>query len=214
MTCHKCPHNAEIERLRAIRSKCELGDKCAVSGTYSLDNMTDGAIDDPRMKAQRAAGLQSSATFDPDGIDGQPEQADPAQDTRDAFVLLLADLSAIRYESVHDLITLVNAFAGLDRKEFELVQHFLDGGTMASYARAFGLSKQTAWARCKALFRHKPVFQSIANGLLGKLKGGRKATPKEQQQTLFDFAKDEAAERANRLEKNNNTAGNPACQEN
>ena len=59
---------------------------------------------------------------------------------------------------------------------------------MASYARAFGLTKQTAWARCKALFRHKPVFKAIANGLLGKLKGGRKPTAKPQEQTLFDFA--------------------------
>ena len=214
MTCHRCPHNAEIERLRAICSKCQLGDKCAVSGTYSLDNMTDGALDDPRMRAKRAAGLQCSAAFDPDGIDEPAGQEDPAQETRDAFVLLLADLSAIRYDNVHDLITLVNAFAGLDRKEFDLVRHFLNGGTMASYARAFGLSKQTAWARCKALFRHKPVFKSIANGLLGKLKGGRKAKPKEEQQTLFDFANDEAAARTNRLEKNNNTAGNPACQGN
>ena len=187
MTCHKCQHNAEIERLRAICSKCELGDKCAVSGTFSLDNMTDGAIDDPRMDAKRAAGLKTCATFNPDGMDEPAERADPAQEARDAFVVLLADLSAIRYENVNSLITLVNAFAGLGCKEFDLVRHFLNGGTMASYARAFGLSKQTAWARCKALFRHKPVFKSIANGLLGKLKGGRKAKPKLEQQTLFDF---------------------------
>ena len=180
MTCHRCPHDAEIARLRAICSKCELGDKCAVSGTFSLDAMTDGAIDDPRMRARRAAGLQSSAAFNPDGID-EPAAATSQEETdRDTFTMLLADLSAVNYDRVHDLITLVNAFTGLDRKEFELVQHFLNRGTMASYARAFGLSKQTAHARCKALFRHKPVFKAIANGLLGKLKGGRKAAKTEQ----------------------------------
>ena len=184
MTCHKCPHNAEIERLRAICSKCELGDKCAVSGTFSLDNMTDGAVDDPRMRARRAAGLKSSATFNPDAIDEPAEGS--ADDERDTFITLLADLSAVKYERVSELITLVRAFEGLDRKEFMLVQHFLNRGTMASYARAFGLSKQTAHARCKALFRHKPVFRAISNGLLGKLKGGRKSV-KAEQPTLFDF---------------------------
>ena len=82
MTCHKCPHNAEIDRLRAICSKCQLGDKCAVSGTYSLDNMTEGAIDDPRMKAKRAAGLESSATFDPSAIDEPPAAESPEERDR------------------------------------------------------------------------------------------------------------------------------------
>ena len=191
MTCHKCPHNREIERLRAICSKCELGDKCAVSGTFSLDAMTDGAIDDPRMRAQRAAGLAASTTFNPDTID-DPAAAEASQEEidRDAFIMLLADISTVDYERIHDLITLVHAFEGLDRKEFELVQHFLNRGTMASYARAFGLSKQTAHARCKALFRHKPVFKAIANGLLGKLKGGRVST-KVKQPMLFDFMAEE-----------------------
>lgn len=195
MTCHRCPHNAEIARLREICSKCELGDGCAVSGTFSLDAMTDGAIDDPRMRARRAAGLRSSASFDPDGLDADDaDDADALREEadRDAFTALLADLSAVRYERVHDLITLVRAFAGLDRREFGLVRHFLNGGTMASYARAYGLSKQTAHARCKALFRRRPVFRSIANGLLGKLKGGRRAGQRERQQTLFDFARDAA----------------------
>ena len=187
MTCHKCPHNAEIERLRAICSKCELGDKCAVSGTFSLDNMTDGAIDDQRMKAKRAAGLESATTFDPAEMDEPPAAETAEERDRDAFVMLLADVASVSYERVNDLVRLVRAFEGLDRKEVELVQHFLNRGTMASYARAFGLSKQTAHARCKALFRHKPVFKAIANGLLGKLKGGRKPAMAEQP-TLFDFA--------------------------
>lgn len=187
MTCHRCPHNAEIERLRAICSKCQLGDKCAVSGTFSLDNMTDGAIDDPRMKAQRAAGLASSASFDPSAIGDPPSPETQEERDRDAFVMLLADVAAVSYERVNDLVRLVRAFEGLDREEVELVQHFLNGGTMTSYARAFGLSKQTAHARCKALFRHKPVFKVIANGLLGKLKGGRKPAVVEQP-TLFDFS--------------------------
>ncbi len=185
MTCHRCQHNAEIERLRAICSKCELGDKCAVSGTFSLDAMTDGWIDDPRMRAKRAAGLRSSADFDPCAIDEPAAGASRDDMDRDAFTALLADLSAVRYERVHDLATLVRAFEGLDRMEFGLVRHFLNGGTMSSYARANGLSKQTAHARCKALFRRRPVFRSIANGLLGKLKGGRMAAG--TQQTLFDF---------------------------
>ena len=188
MTCHKCPHDREISRLRAICSKCQLGDKCAVSGTFSLDAMTDGAIDDPRMRAQRAAVLQAHATFNPDDLDEAQTPETDAERAHDAFISILADLSQVPYERLYDLLRLVRSFDGLDRKEFALVQHFLNGGTMASYARAENLSKQTAFARCKALFRHKPIFQAIANGLLGKLKGGRKATEKLSQLTLFDFA--------------------------
>ncbi len=188
MTCHRCPNSKEIARLREACMKCELGDASAVSGTFSLDAMTDGAIDDPRMRAQRAAGLQSQSTFNPDEIDEPPTPETPEQRARDAFVSLLAHLSQVPYEHLCDLISLVRQFDGLDRREFALVQHFLNGGTMASYARAENLSKQTAFARCKALFRHKPLFRSIANGLLGKLKGGRRAQPKAVQPTLFDSA--------------------------
>lgn len=186
MTCHKCPHSREIDRLREICSKCRLGDKCAVSGTFSLDAMTDGALDDPRMRARRAAGVRAHTTFDPDAIDGQaPETADEL--AHDAFVSMLANLSTIPYDRLCDLVRLVRAFDGLTQVEFELVQHFLNRGTMTTYARAFGLSKQTAFARCKALFRSRPVFKAVANGLLGRMKGGRRAA-KLEQPTLFDLA--------------------------
>lgn len=186
MFCHKCPHSAEIDRLREICTRCKLGDACAVSGTYSLDNMTEGAIDDPSMKARRAAGVKAHNELEP-FFDEPPAPETPEQQARDTFITLLADLSAVQFERLRDLLAIVRAFEGLDKKEFQLVQHFLNGGTMTSYAHAFGLSKQTAHARCKALFRHKPVFKAIANGLLGKLKGGRKPAKRTEEQTFFDF---------------------------
>lgn len=188
MTCHKCPHNAEIERLREICSRCKLGDACAVSGTFSLDNMTDGAIDDQRMRARRAAGFEVAATFNPDEIDEPAGEETPEQRARDAFVSLLADLSQIPYESLYDVIRIIKVFEGINQQDFELVQHLLNGGTQASYARAFGQTKQTTWARCEALFARHPVFRSIENGMAGKLKGGRKAQPKAVQPTLFEYA--------------------------
>lgn len=186
MTCHRCPHNAEIARLRETCQKCRLGDACAVSGTFSLDAMTEGAVDDPRMVARRAAGVRRHASFDPGEIDGPSAPETSGRLAHDAFVSLLAGLSQVPYEGLGDLARLVRAFDGLDRREFALVQHFLDGGTMASYARAEGLSKQTAFARCKALFARHPHFKAVANGLLGRMRGGRVARPKVAQPTLFD----------------------------
>lgn len=186
MTCHRCPHNAEIARLRETCTKCRLGDACAVSGTFSLDAMTEGAVDDPRMRARRAAGTRDNAAFDPGAIDEPPPADDPRAEAHDAFVSLLAAVSQVPYERLGDLARLVRAFEGLDRREFGIVRHFLAGGTMASYARAEGLSKQTAFARCKALFARHPHFKAAANGLLGRMKGGRRARPKTAQPTLFD----------------------------
>lgn len=186
MTCHNCQHNAEIERLREICTSCALGDKCATSGTFSLDAMTEGAIDTPGMRARRAAGVADRSAFDPSSIDGV-EGPTEAELERDALVRLLADLAAIPYGKLDHVIKLVRAFEGVGEVDFGLVQHFLNGGTMTTYAREFGLSKQTAWARCKALFRRHPVFKEVSNGLLGKLKGGRRKAAADMAQAEFDF---------------------------
>ena len=69
-------------------------------------------------------------------------------------------------------------FRGLTRQEFGIVAHLLNGGTMTGYAEANGLTKQTAFARIKALFRAHPAFRAIANGGLTHGKGGRKAAPR------------------------------------
>ena len=83
---------------------------------------------------------------------------------------------------------LAAVFQTLTRPEFEIVAHLLNGGTMIGYAEAHGLTKQTAFARIKALFKARPVFRAIANGGLGRGKGGRKPTERAKYQPdLFDL---------------------------
>ena len=45
MTCTRCKHDAEIARLRAICSKCRLGEYVPGGDKVSLDAVIDGAAD-------------------------------------------------------------------------------------------------------------------------------------------------------------------------
>ena len=150
MTCHKCPHDREIARLRETCLKCQLGDKCAVSGTFSLDNMTEGAIDDPRMKAKRAAGLESSATFDPSVID-EP----PADDTAGRALPSMPE-SAEEY-----VLELLRRFASLTLADVLVVHGLLRGWGIVRMADRYGESKQAIWARVRSAIRRHPWIASL-----------------------------------------------------
>ena len=172
MTCHNCRHNREIERLREICSKCRLGEEVAGDGSVSLDAIHDGTID---RVAKVAPNHPTSYTYDPGEIDEPRQEPDPATRARDALTTLLACVAALPYEQVAKLSKVAGVFQTLTRPEFEIVAHLLNGGTMISYAEANGLTKQTAFARIKALFKARPVFRAIANGGLMRGKGGRQA---------------------------------------
>ena len=189
MTCTKCKHNREIARLaeeqarlREICSKCRLGENLAGDGSVSLDMIHDGTVD---RVAKVAPNHPTSYTYDPGEIDDpRPE---PSAETRanDALTTLLACVAALPYEQVARLSKVAEVFQTLTRPEFEIVAHFLNGGTMIGYAEAHGLTKQTAFARIKALFKARPIFKAIANGGLTHGKGGRVALPRPERQTDF-----------------------------
>lgn len=191
MTCTKCKHKREItrllqeeERLREICSKCTLGEGIAGDGSISLDHIHDGTAD---RILKVAPGYSTTYTFDPGEIGEPPQEPDPETKTRETLQTLLACVAELPYEHVARLAQVADIFKTLTRPEFEIVAHLLNGGTMIGYAEAHGLTKQTAFARIKALFKAHPIFKAIANGGLLQGKGGRQAAPREYiQPTLFD----------------------------
>ena len=189
MTCTKCKHTREIARLaeeqarlREICSKCRLGEDLAGDGSVSLDAIHDGTVD---RVAKVAPNHPTSYTYDPGEIDEPRREPDAETRANDALTTLLACVAALPYEQVARLAKVADVFQNLTRPEFEIVAHFLNGGTMIGYAEAHGLTKQTAFARIKALFKARPIFKAIANGGLTHGKGGRVAVPRPEYQTDF-----------------------------
>ena len=189
MTCTKCRHSREIARLaeeqarlRDICSKCRLGEDIAGDGSVSLDAIHDGTVG---RIAKVAPNHTASCTCDPGDIDERMHGPDEGAMAKDALATILSCVSSIPYEQVARLSKVAEAFRGLTRQEFGIVAHLLDGGTLIGYAEANGLSKQTAFARIKALFKSRPVFRSIANGGMTHGKGGRVAVPRPKYQTDF-----------------------------
>ena len=179
MTCTKCRHSREIARLaeeqarlRDICSKCRLGEDIAGDGSVSLDAIHDGTLD---RVASVSPERSTAYTFDPGEIDERMQGQDEGARAKDALATILACVASMPYEQVACLSKVAEVFRGLTRQEFGIVSHLLNGGTLIGYAEANGLSKQTAFARIKALFKSRPVFRSIANGGLTRGKGGRAA---------------------------------------
>ena len=189
MTCAKCRHSREIARLageqarlRDICSKCRLGEDIAGDGSVSLDAIHDGTLS---RVASVSPERSTAYTFDPGEIDERMQGQDEGARAKDALTTLLACVAALPYEQVARLAKVADVFQTLTRPEFEIVAHFLNGGTMIGYAEAHGLTKQTAFARIKALFKARPIFKAIANGGMTHGKGGRVAVPRPKYQTDF-----------------------------
>ena len=181
MTCTKCRHSREIARLaeeqarlRDICSKCRLGEEIAGDGSVSLDAIHDGTL---TRVASVSPERSTAYTFDPGEIDERLKGPEEGTRTKDALATILACVASMPYDQVARLSKVAEVFRGLTRQEFGIVSHLLNGGTLIGYAESNGISKQTAFARIKALFKSRPVFRSIANGGLTKGKGGRAAAP-------------------------------------
>lgn len=173
MVCTKCPHNKAISRLREICTKCHLGNGVAGGDSVSLDNVHDGTLE---RIANVAPGVKTTTTFDPNTIDEPPEKLTPKQRAADALTLMLSCVKDIEFDFLPMLVKIAKAFDGMDRMDFGVAQHFLNGGTLISYAQENGLTKQAALVRVKRLFKNHPIFKATANGRLLHGKGGRVKT--------------------------------------
>lgn len=166
----------EESRLRETCSKCTLGESVAGDGSISLDHIHDGTAD---KILKIAPGYSTTYTFDPGEIGEPPQEPDPETKTRETLQTLLACVAELPYEHVSRLAKIADVFKDLSPLQFEIVAHLLNGGTAIGYARAHGLTKQTAFARIKTLFKTHPIFKAIANGKLLHGTGGRKAAPRD-----------------------------------
>ncbi len=150
MTCHSCPHDREIARLRETCAKCQLGEKCAVSGTFSLDNMTDGAIETGDLRAKVAAGASVVTTFNPDTLDA------PADDAAGRAMPSMPE-SAEEY-----VLELLRRFASLTLTDVLVLHGLLRGWGIVRMADRYGESKQAIWARVRSAIGRHPWIAPLA----------------------------------------------------
>ncbi len=149
MTCHSCPHDREIARLRAICMRCTLSD-VPTNGTTSLDALTDGAIETGELRAKVAADVSAVATFNPDGID---EPAD------DAAGRVLPSMPEGAEEYVLELLRL---FASLTLADVLVVHGFMRGWGIVRMADRYGESKQAISARVRNALKRNPWLAELA----------------------------------------------------
>jgi len=148
MTCHSCPHDREIARLRAICMRCTLSD-VPTHDTTSLDAVTDGAIETGELRAKVAADVSAVATFNPDGID------EPADDAAGRVLPSMPE-GAEEY-----VLELLRRFAALTLADVLVVHGFMRGWGIVRMADRYGESKQAIWARVRAAIRRHPWIATL-----------------------------------------------------
>lgn len=160
MTCHSCPHDREIARLRETCAKCRLGDKFAVSGTFSLDNMTDGAIETGDLRAKVAAGASVVTTFNPDTLDA------PADDSAGRVAPSMPE------EAEEYVLEMLRRFAALTLADVLILHGLLRGWGVMRMADMYGESKQAISARLKNAIRRHPWLAALAKSCWHKHRNG------------------------------------------
>ena len=144
MTCTHCKHNREIARLRAICSKCRIGEDLAGDGSVSLDAVIDGTED---AFLPLAPGVSMASTFDPaETLDGERTAPSPrpfSQETTDA------------------LLRLVHEFAQLPPVVASVLHGLLNRRTVTDVSKQFGWSKQRVHFHVKTALRRFPMFAAV-----------------------------------------------------
>ena len=160
MTCHNCKHNAEIERLRSICTKCRVADG-RNGGNVSLNAVIESTADE---FLKVAPGFSMVSHDDPaDMIDGETPAQSPlpfSQETTDA------------------LLRLVHEFAALPPVVAAVFHALLNRRTVVDVAKQFGWSKQRVHHYVKPAMRRFPMFAALyratrmtPNGSLAKSLG-------------------------------------------
>lgn len=144
MTCTHCKHNREIARLRAICSKCRLGEDLAGDGSVSLDAVIDGTEDN---FLPLVPGFSMASTFDPaDTLDGERPAA--------------SDLP-FSEETCEALLRLVHEFAQLPPVVAQVFHALLNRRTVKDVAVELGWSKQRLHDNVKKAVARFPAFAAV-----------------------------------------------------
>ena len=147
--CHKCPHNAEIRRLR------ETCIACVRKGGNKCDDVNCGRWHHVSLDAM---GGETYGNMSP------PPDYTPRAPSPPSRVRVPAEV----------LPYLVKAFEPMTRltdREASLLAAMMRGETQIEIARRTGVTKAVINLRWRNLVRRNPIWIAVANGFTGR-KGG------------------------------------------
>ena len=158
MTCTQCKHDAEIARLRAICSKCRLGEYVPGGDKVSLDAVIDGAAD---RILDVAPGVATVSTFDPaDTLDGERPAA--------------ASGFPFSEETEEALLRLVHEFAQLPPLVAQVTHALLNRRTVHDVAEEIGWSNQLLHYHLKKAVARFPAFAAVYRAVRNTHKNSRR----------------------------------------
>ena len=144
--CHRCKHNLEIERLRAVCQACR-----GPSDDFGRHLHMDAS-------AKVLSFVNKNIALD---YTHEPSRQ--------------IELNGITPKARDELLSALYAFTSLSDCEAVVVRRLLCGERLVDIARTLGLTKQAIQSRWKRILRKGPIFLSLANGLIGKRRGVTKA---------------------------------------
>lgn len=145
--CHKCPHDAEIARLREICVKCKRcnGDLLKVGGDW-----TRVSIDAARDEACASKILSMTP-------------ADYAPHIPSARSRVNVPASVLPY-----LLRIVEPVTRLNDTDLLLLAAMMKGERLTDFARRTGVTLTAVHARWKKILSHDPMWYALATGNIGK----------------------------------------------
>ena len=169
--CLKCAHAKAIARLRKKCLACSIGQpSCGLShGGRSFVSMD--SVDNPALvlaKGGVAADFVLPGEVLADKEDPLPEPVN-------------TDLGADEREN---LLRVLSKFASLKWDDAGLVCRMLAGKTHEEIARERKVAPQNIHSRWKRVIKKDPVWEALANGMIGSGRG-RKPTPRRVTQLLL-----------------------------
>ena len=148
--CHRCPHDAEIRRLREACLTCR---RCG-GDFIKLGSMSHVSLDAARdEKCRHKIELKTAVEYRPPGGASAPVYRN------------------IPPNVVPWLLDAFRAFADLNEGDAALVVLMMKGKRLVDIARDRGFHVQTVHARWKKIVSKNPVWKAIATGMIGSGRG-------------------------------------------
>ena len=147
--CHKCPHNAEIERLRETCLGCKRcdGDLVRLSGLsrVSIDAAGDEAC------AEKMLSMRS-----PDYSPGEPSPRSRVD---------------VPEKLLPYLLRIVEPVSQLKDEDVLLIVAMMRGERLTDIARRTGVTLSAVHQRWKKILRRYPAWKVFATGMIGSGRG-------------------------------------------
>ncbi len=149
-SCHKCPYQPEIDRLRSICAACP-GASDNFGGMVHLQAAKDGSGE---LVLHDGANVRTAPDYCPNESTTSRIDCPPA--ARDYLLRLLAE------------------FSSLSDQQAVVACRMLRGETITQMAKSLGMTKEAVFSRWKSLCAKSPAWAALSNGSMGLRGGGRK----------------------------------------